>query len=209
MENKQTNIYVNGKSFSGCKYLLINISSNNISSYDKYKSINEIIDSLPEYRHTNNVGGLTPLEAFRGHCSNLQAWYENDYNTDVLDIKLSFPLLRLLAKEGDKKAIRQFKEEVIHKFESQYLSTIQFLTKGHYGIYFTHSELEILQRDIIDNWKIKDEKAYKYILRYITQRLYHLKSKKYKKKQRRIPKFKIKMLEIGCDLYQLKITHFL
>lgn len=211
LENKQTTIYVNGRRFTGCKYILINISSNNISSYDKYKSINEIINSLPKYEYTSSVGRLTPQEAFRGHCSNLQAWYESDYNTDVLDIRLSFPLLRLLSKEGDKKAIRQYKEEIIHKFKSQYLPTIQFLTKGHYCIYFTLSELKILQRDIIDNWRIKDRIGYKYVLNYVTHRIYYLKNKKYKgkRKRRRVSKLKLKMLEIGCDLRQLKITVFL
>lgn len=210
LENNQTVIYINGKKFSGCRYLIINIDSDEIPSYDDYKSINEIIDDLHEFGH-RTTGRLTPKEAFKGHCSNLQAWYENDYNTDILDIRLSFPLLRLLSKEGDKKAIRQFKEEIIHKFKSQYLPTIQFLTKGHYGTYFTQLDLELLQREIIDNWKIKDKIAYKYIVRYITQRLYYLKSKKYKgkRKKRRITKLKLKMLEIGCDLYQLKITVFL
>jgi len=47
---------------------------------------------------------------------NLQVWVENDYNPDLLDSNLSFPLLKELMELGDLKAKRIFKEVVAKRF---------------------------------------------------------------------------------------------
>jgi len=57
----------------------------------------------------------------------MPAWVELDYDTALLDHKLSFPLLRLLVRKGDKKAYKVYKEEIAKRFQSDYLAVPLYL----------------------------------------------------------------------------------
>jgi hypothetical protein len=57
-------------------------------------------------------------EEFWGHCSNLQAWSEHDYDTRLLKVNLAFPLLEQLAEAGDNLARIKFKEEILKRLLS-------------------------------------------------------------------------------------------
>lgn len=107
-------IYVNNKRFRQCKYLVLNIPVDKINYFDEIESIDEAADILdrslefiPIYEFN-----IPPDAEFWGHCSNLQVWAENNYDTRLLHSNLSFPLLEELTKAGDKLAKKVFKEEI-------------------------------------------------------------------------------------------------
>ena len=104
--DNKTYIYVNGKKFRQCSYLLFIIDD--LYKVKDFKSIDEVSDELIS---KENKIKINPLDEFWGHCSNLQAWAENNYDTRLLHSNLAFPLLKTLSDEGDKKAEKVFKEE--------------------------------------------------------------------------------------------------
>ncbi len=133
-EDGKTNIYVDNELFIQCKYLLLNFSTNNFEDYEDINSIDEAIETLDksfEFFNTER-NSISPEDQFWGHCSNLQAWYKNLYNSSLIHSNLAFPLLRKLAEAGDFLAIKVFKEEIAKKFESGYIPTVTFLLYNGY-----------------------------------------------------------------------------
>ncbi|MHA1436845.1 MAG: hypothetical protein ACTSPD_04670 [Promethearchaeota archaeon] len=109
LEDNKTVIYIDGKPFRQCKYLLLNIPIDKISAFEDIESIDEASEKLNtklEEDITPDDLGLSPEEEFWGHCSNLQAWAENDYDTRLLHRSLAFPLLKKLVDVGDPTAKR-------------------------------------------------------------------------------------------------------
>jgi Leucine-rich repeat (LRR) protein len=83
-----------------------------------------------------------PIEdIFWAHCSNIQAWVENNYNTNLLHSNLSFPLLKLLSQEGDLYAKRVFKDEIARRFQQGNESINSYLFMEGYLNYLTEQEL--------------------------------------------------------------------
>lgn len=100
----KTQIYVNGIEFVQCKFLLINIPVDEVVSFEDIKSIDEAADNLDHSledlnSRKQNIGQITE---FWAHCSNLQVWAEQDYDTRLLHSNLSFPLLKKLTEVGEK-----------------------------------------------------------------------------------------------------------
>jgi GTPase SAR1 family protein len=156
LEKGNTNIYVNNQLFRQCKYLLINIPRSRIEDYNSKDSI----DEAAEY-YSNQLEGKNPSEIeippeteFWGHCSNLQAWAENDYNPKLLHSTLSLPLLKKLTEVGDSKARQVFKEEFIKRLEINDHNITTYLIKEGLLRYFNKQELEYLA-DINDHPAIK------------------------------------------------------
>jgi hypothetical protein len=119
LEDEETKIYLNGREFKKCKYLLLNIPIDKVQEFEEIESIDEakaIYDSSMEHKKASEYN-ITPEEEFVAHTSNLQAWIENDYNPNLLHSNLSIPLLRTLIKSGDKKALIVLKEYLLQKFE--------------------------------------------------------------------------------------------
>lgn len=155
-EDGRTNIYINDKFFRMCTYLLLNIPKEDIEAYDDIVSIDEAEEFLSDKLHRvfnpktkSQKFGIDPKEEFIGHCSNLQAWVENDYNTQILHRTLAFPILKELVNVGDPKAKRSYKEEIAYRLEANELSVGVFLIEKGYLIDLTDDELEI----IIENLK--------------------------------------------------------
>ncbi|MFX0176870.1 MAG: DNRLRE domain-containing protein [Candidatus Hodarchaeota archaeon] len=156
-ENYRTIIYVAGRRIIQCVHLILNIPKDEVPMYDDIDSIDEAADLSHKYGH--HLGGfwqgygITPEQEFWGHCSNIQAWVENDYDTRILMSNLSFPLLRELTRAGDPVAKRVYKEEIARRLESGYPSVVQYLLTQGYIEVFTPSEFEsILEAtDIIKN----------------------------------------------------------
>ncbi|MFX1259844.1 MAG: tetratricopeptide repeat protein [Promethearchaeota archaeon] len=132
LKNRKTVIYIKNMKFNQCKYLLLEIPVKKVSEYNDISSIDEISEKLDNSLENPKIGLITPKVEFWGHCSNLQAWYENDYNTCLLHRSLAFPLLKELAKVGDPLAKRIFKEEIVIRFMSGHLSVITYLIENHY-----------------------------------------------------------------------------
>lgn len=152
-EDEKTNIYVNNRLFMHCKYILLNITPYNTEEITRINSIDEIVENLDRSTEFSRIKlrHITPEMEFWVHCSNLQAWYENRYNTCLIHSNLAFPLLKELAKAGDLIAREMFKEEVAKRFESQNLGVIQFSLYNNYLDYFNKEELECFFSQIKGN----------------------------------------------------------
>jgi len=146
LENNKTNIYVNKKLFIQCKYLLINVS---IEEMDNLKDLNSIDEAIVKLNRSFEFSSpkaikISPEVQFWGHCSNLQAWYENNYNSCLIHSNLAFPLLRKLTEVGDLRAKKVFKEEIAKRFENGHLATVQFFVYNNYLDFLNKRELECL-----------------------------------------------------------------
>ncbi len=76
----ETRIFVNGEYYFNCASLFFNLSRDLFEEYKDISSIDEAAKYMSRFHHQSEV---TPLEEFRGHCSNLQAWYEHGYDIFV------------------------------------------------------------------------------------------------------------------------------
>lgn len=76
IEGTKTIIYVNGREFIQCKYLLFNLRTDKIEEYDEIQSIDEAKEKLSNDMegHEGRNFCISPITEFVGHCSNLQAW---------------------------------------------------------------------------------------------------------------------------------------
>jgi hypothetical protein len=146
----QTVIYVNDKPFHQCKYLLLNLTEKDFEKFEHIDSIDEAfqIYNKMEKNHERDHDLIDPISEFIGHCSNLQAWYENDYDLRILHSSLSIPLLRKLALLGDKKAIIRLKESIATRIASKSFNTIIFYLNEEYLALFSNDELEVM----FDEW---------------------------------------------------------
>jgi len=116
LDNGKTNIYINGELFQQCKYLLLEILKESIGEIDNINPIDAAAEKL-EYELEEHLDiEIEPNEEFWAHCSNLQVWVENDYDSRLLHSNLAFPLLKKLSEIGDLKALKVFKEEIIYRF---------------------------------------------------------------------------------------------
>ncbi len=118
LEEDKTNIYINGCLFQQCKFLLINIPIDENKSYNEIRSIDDAAEKLDTSLEGSNIEkfSISPEEEFWAHCSNLQAWYENEYDTRLLHSSLSFALLKKLYDLGDPLVRKKYKEEITQRF---------------------------------------------------------------------------------------------
>ncbi|MFW9878297.1 MAG: hypothetical protein ACFFG0_34885 [Candidatus Thorarchaeota archaeon] len=155
LERKNTILYINGKRFIYCKRLVIIIPETDIERYDGIESIDEVSDLYDHYLIDNEMYkkkngelhlsphsyDILPETEFWGHCSNIQAWVELNYDTRILHSNLAFPLLKELTKAGDPVAQRVFKEEIAKRISSGYFPTIKYLISEGYLFFLTDEEL--------------------------------------------------------------------
>lgn len=145
LEDGETNIYVNGEIFDQCKYLMVNIPIENPERFEVIESIDEAADMLgwTNERQKGAEGveyDIDPETEFWGHCSNLQTWYEHDYDTRLLHSYLAFPLLKKLTDVRDPLAMRVFKGEIVKRLESGYPTVIELIIQEGYLEYFNRAE---------------------------------------------------------------------
>ncbi|MFW9876616.1 MAG: hypothetical protein ACFFG0_26270 [Candidatus Thorarchaeota archaeon] len=131
LEGKKTNIYVNKKLFIQCKHLLMDI---NIKESDLYEDIGSIDNAIENLSNKYEIE-LPPEIEFWGHCSNIQTWVENNYNTDLLEMKIAFPLLKALSDAGDKRARIRLNEEVIRRFNEGDEKVKEYLLFENFFLY--------------------------------------------------------------------------
>lgn len=112
LEEGNTNIYIKGKLFQQCKHLILKIPLRNKLNLDDINSIDEAAEKLDHDLEES----INPCEEFWAHCSNLQVWAENNYDSRLLHSNLTFPLLKKLSEVRDPKALSVFKEEIIYRF---------------------------------------------------------------------------------------------
>jgi len=137
LENNSTVIYINNKKIIQCKYLLINKTIEHDGEINFEHNDMSMDDQIGNLDHSlelddNNERQISPETEFWAHCSNLQAWHENNYDTQVLHVNLAFPLLRKLSNHGDQKAKEVLKKEIMKRFRSGNLNVMTFLVKEGY-----------------------------------------------------------------------------
>ncbi|MFX0039561.1 MAG: hypothetical protein ACFFCY_17525 [Promethearchaeota archaeon] len=159
----RTNIYIKDEKFAQCSFLLIEIPIEEITSLNKISSIDEVEEKLDNSLEelTNNLTEykITPETEFWGHCSNIQVWVENNYNSKLLHRSLAFPLLKKLTDVGDLLARKVFREEIASRFASCHLQVIHFLMFEHYLDYLSEEELDVLFNEV----KIRNKLLFFYL----------------------------------------------
>ena len=172
LEGERTQIYVNGVKFRQCKFLLLEFPVEKISNLDDIGSIDEAVERFKNnekrwvvYNHHTKI--IPSGVEFFGHCSNIQAWAENDYDTRILHSNISFPLLKKLTDVGDPVAKKVFRNEIAKRFSSGSLSVMLYLIEEGYLNYYNDEELKFLLKDFNFN-KIKDLKINKALHLYQT-----------------------------------------
>ena len=153
LEDNKTNIYVRGGFFLQCKYLLLNIKVGEVQFFNEIKSIDEAVEMLDKSQERSNKVNIPPEVEFWGHCSNLQAWYENNYDTRLLHSNLSIPLLKKLTEVGDPKAKEVFREEILRVLDMGVDNVIIFLLENKYLKHFTEDELLIVYKDTLPKFR--------------------------------------------------------
>jgi hypothetical protein len=150
LEGDRTYIYVKNKRFRQCMYLLMNVQLDKVEKYDMINSIDEAAENLDRSmeRDISIRRQITPQVEFWGHCSNIEAWAENDYDTRLLHRNLAFPLLRELMLAGDPIAKRVFKEEIAIRITSKHPTVINYLLEEGYLKYLENNELETIFDDL-------------------------------------------------------------
>jgi len=152
LRKTRTNIYIKGKKFQQCSFLLIDIPIEKITLINEIISIDEAEEKLGtslEEENRNPFEYIIPPETeFWGHCSNIQVWIENNYNTRLLHRNLAFPLLKKLTEIGDPIAKQVFKEEIVERFISCHLPVIHFLLFEDYLDYLSEDELDVLFKEV-------------------------------------------------------------
>jgi len=187
LEYNQTYIYVKGKRFLQCIRLVLNIQKDNIPSYNEIDSIDEAAEVFKQTLWQNRIvegpgarpsrfqnNTITSEQEFWGHCSNIQAWIESDYDTRILYRNMAFPLLKELMLAGDPKAKKVFKEEIAYRLESGYPNVVNYLLTEGYLNYFDKEELTTIfeNSSLIEN-TIKNRNLF-YSLRPLLNKVPHL-----------------------------------
>jgi len=172
LQDNQTNIYIKNKGgayqlFNQCKYLLFVNPKKTIPNNRILNSIDEMAEAYVGKHEGNNKQfdlhikmekQLDKTTEFWGHCSNLQAWYEHDFDTRLLRRNLAFPLLKKLVDVGEPKAIKVFKEEIAKRIIEDKqgflegittLSTQSYLITQGYLWIFDLIEFKAILQDII------------------------------------------------------------
>ncbi len=187
LEDESTIIYVGGERFRQCKYLLLNIKIDKIQSLDEIESIDEVAEKLDESQEFYNLKKeeIPPETEFWGHCSNLQVWYENNYNTKVIHMSLAFPLLKRLYELNDPVAIKVFKEEIGRRFLTGITRVVIYLIEANYLEYLNKEEFILILQEL----KEKNHQMFAFILPMLMRRKYIFQDYSRNKIKRFIDKF--------------------
>jgi len=152
LEEKDTFLYVNNERFDQCKFLLLRqIKIDEISNFSsKFSSVDEESQYLDHSNEDseNQKNKISPETEFWAHCSNLQAWAENHYDSRLLHRNLAFPLLKKLMELGDLNARKVFKDEITKRIKSGFEPVILYLINEGYLNYFKNEEFDTLIESI-------------------------------------------------------------
>jgi hypothetical protein len=144
LEHEKTQIYIKDDLFRQCKFLLLNnIYLDDVNDLlEGFNSVDEEIENLDRSLEGEEFyQDIDPETEFWAHCSNLQVWVENNYDSKLLHRNLAFPLLKVLAKKGDRLAKIKFKEEIIKRLETGVQSVVNYLFENNYTQYLSDDQL--------------------------------------------------------------------
>ncbi len=143
LEGTEIYIYIDGNRFKQCASLVLNIPIDKIEDFDDIKSIEEAVERLESTEGWDQLSleyHISPEEEFFGHCSNIQAWYESGYNSNILHYTLSFSLLQELAKY-DSVAKAVLREEVAKRLATGYENVTNYIYESRLILLLSHDEI--------------------------------------------------------------------
>ncbi len=146
----KTVIYVKDEPFNSCMYLLMNVPLSDINDFESIDQASEFYDKQLETEIKPKKVGLSPEEEFKGHCSNLQVWAENNYDTYLLHKNLAFPLLKRLSIVGDPVAKKVLVREITERFKSKATSVQIFLVQGRFLSFLEDETVKELFQYVVD-----------------------------------------------------------
>ena len=163
-KNDKTEIWIKGEHFMQCSHVLTTIHTDEIENL-------LLLESVDDIKEANTPIVIDPKTRFFVHCSNIQAWVENNFDTRMLHSNLSFPLLKKLVEEGCVDSII-LKEEIAKRFEQVSIEMIHFLFDRKYFDSLSNEELsaivvpnfKTLLKDLLGGSK-RDEKLLDYLLK--------------------------------------------
>lgn len=145
LEDGKTNLYVNNKLFRQYRHLLLDIPMDEFDFSRDDISIDMVADMLQWKNDSQKLIkdpiNISPEVEFWGHCSNLQAWAENNYDTRLLHHSIAFPLLKKVMEIGDIKARQIFKEELLRRMATGSRDVVVFLIENNYLQYLNKEEI--------------------------------------------------------------------
>ncbi len=220
LENHETIIYVNSKRFNQCKFLMLNISYDRITAFNDIESIDEVASKLDKSLENKELK-IPPEVEFWGHCSNLQVWAENNYNTRLLHSNIAFPLLKKLTEVGDSIAKRVFGEEIAKRYESGYLPVIRYLLLGRYLLHLPDEYLldisrkkdskfvkllfELLEYNAFEDRQFLHNYNKELALKYFSKIISVIDEKSLQKLIDKIKKDKVYLKELTTEIYKKNI----
>jgi Leucine-rich repeat (LRR) protein len=151
LEQDGTHIYIKERKFLQCAFLLLKRRIDEIEDLSEIQSVDEMSDYLDHSMEAGNYSIPSEVE-FWGHCSNLQVWYENSYDTRLIHSNLAFPLLKELSNLGDPLALKVFREEITKRLDSGYEPVIEYLVLENYVDYLNREEVLLF---LLDNDEAK------------------------------------------------------
>jgi len=167
-------IYVNDEFFDCMGMHLILLPKNGSSYIENIQSVdnvyNELVGDMEEYEFESLYEGAVSYdEHFWGCCSNLQAWAENDYNTDLLYHELAFPLLKKLVFAGDPLAKKVIRKEVVRRYIYGPRTVRRYLFENGY-IYLIDEIYESYKEEIANTSRFSELLLEKGLFRYLSIR---------------------------------------
>lgn len=153
LKSNITGLYIDEMEFLHCKYLLLKMKPAKMEDHNNINSIDDITINLDstKMRLITQMYKMTPEQEFQAHCSNIQAWVENNYDTRILHSNLSFPLLKRLSDVGDRRARIMFKEEIGKRYVEGNIIVRRFLQVEGYLDHLSIDELMIVIREVLVN----------------------------------------------------------
>lgn len=220
LENNETIIYVNGIRFNQCKFLMLNVSYDRITDLNDTESIDEVASKLDKSLEKKEMK-IPPEVEFWGHCSNLQVWAENNYNTRLLHSNIAFPLLKKLTEVRDPIAKKVFKEEIAKRYESGYLSVIRYLLLEKYLLHlpdeylldisrkkdskFVNLLFELLEYNVFEDRQFLHNYNKELALEYFSKIISVIDEKSFQKLIEKIKKDKVYLKELTTEIYKKNI----
>ena len=144
LEEGITNIYVNDELFNQCKSVLVQQKVDKLEDLLELDSIDELIEAKDQFLETESDPQIIEISEdtrFWVHCSNLQVWFENRYDTRLIHSNLAFPLLKKLTEVGDPIAKKVFKEEIAKRLKFGSYWVQKFLFNEGYVSNLNHNEI--------------------------------------------------------------------
>ncbi|MHA1671173.1 MAG: hypothetical protein ACTSV5_11445 [Promethearchaeota archaeon] len=146
LRNESTFVYVNNVEVSVCKHIAVDLPIRDLKELEDINSVDELSERYKRTRKDDYeiMQMISSEEEFFVHCSNIQAWAESGYDTQLLHTNIAFPLLMELSKVGDLQAKSVFKEEIVKRYRSGNKEIQQYLIKRGFLSLLTNAERELL-----------------------------------------------------------------